>query len=78
MNQKITLTSVLNTTIQQIMDNNYNRDTCKPTFVISELLHGDKRDLILTLTHAGHSYSSYIDSDHDLEQKVTMLYNNTM
>lgn len=67
--------------VQEIIDEKYATDKCKPTFIISCMLN---KGYILTLIHStnefayGYRQSEFIDLNTDLEQTIEYLYNRTM
>lgn len=67
--------------VQEILDDKYSDDKCKPTFMISQMYN---KGYILTLIHStketsyDYRQSEFIDLDTDLENTIETLYNRTM
>ena len=74
-NKVVTIGDLLTKYVQKIIDINYNNDTCKPTFIVSQL---DFKDIILTITHLGWSQSGIIGYETDIEELIQSLYSRTM
>ena len=60
--------------VQNVIDDLYNKDNCKPTFIISQM----DNDIVLTITHLGWSQSEKIWLGTDIKELVVTLYNRTM
>ena len=48
---------------------------CKVDFVVSQIY--EKATTLLTITHAGYSFSNYVGHETNLEELIMYLYNQT-
>ena len=69
-----TVLDLLSEHVAEIITEVYKDDLCSPQYSLSEM----RGDIVLTLWHMGHGYSTVIDLQDDIEQYVTRLYNQTM
>jgi hypothetical protein len=75
----ITIISLLNKYIKDIIKREYNTDKCKPKIIISQTLINDNNMiLVITLTHLGRSYSAEIRNEDNIIDIINTLYNTTM
>jgi len=80
MKEKITIIDLVSSKIQEILDDVYKDDLCKPTFMISTMY---KKGYVLTLIHStkqsayDYRQSEFINLDTDLKETIEYLYNRT-
>ena len=65
--------------IQELVKKEYEGDSCMPIYLLSESIDkDDRKEMVLTVTHIGWSYSITIHSHTNLRNTIVRLYNNTM